>query len=94
MMVQRAGGGEPYVIQLIRPDGHALPAVHAVSRTLKHYFPPASPCPSAACSASGGTANYQMPETSVSSSRVYFLDGEADVKSLSVSGQVSLVFLR
>jgi hypothetical protein len=91
VMVQRAGGGEPYVIQLIRLDGHALPAVHAVSRALKNYFPPASPCPSAGCSVGAGTANYQMPETSTTSSRVYFLDGEADVKSLSVSGQVSLV---
>jgi hypothetical protein len=90
LMVQRAGGVEPYVIQLVRPDGRALPAVHAISRSLKTYYPPASPCPSGQC---GGpaTANYQLPETSVSATHVYFLDGESDLKSLSPSGTVSLI---
>jgi hypothetical protein len=89
VMVQRAGGAEPYVIQLIRPDGRALPAVHALSRSLKTYYPPASPCPSGQCGPA--TANYQLPETSVSATHVYFLDGEADLKSLSPSGTVSLI---
>jgi hypothetical protein len=90
VMVQRAGGAEPYVIQLVRPDGRALPAVHAVSRSLKTYFPPTSPCPTGGCPATA-TANYQLPETSVSASHVYFLDGEADLKSLSPGGAVALV---
>jgi len=88
-MVQRAGGAEPYVIQLIRPDGRALPAIHALSRSLKTYYPPASPCPSGQCGPA--TANYQLPETSVSTTHLYFLDGEADLKSLSPSGTVSLI---
>ncbi len=69
----------------------ALPAVHAVSRSLKTYFPPASPCPSGACPATTAIANYQLPETSVSATHVYFLDGEADLKSLSPGGTVTLV---
>ena len=89
MLVQRAGAGEPYVIQLLRSDGRALPAVHAMTRSLKTYFPPASPCPAGGCASD--SANYQLPETSVSSTRVYFLDGEADLKSLSRAGTVTLV---
>jgi hypothetical protein len=90
VLVQRAGGAEPYVIQLVRPDGRALPAVHAVSRSLKTYYPPASPCPSGQCRGPA-TANYQLPETSVSATHVYFLDGESDLKSLSPSGTVALI---
>jgi hypothetical protein len=89
VLVQRAGGGEPYVIQLLRPDGRTLPAVHAVTRSLKTYLPPASPCPTTGCGSE--TANYQLPETSVSSTMVYFLDGESDIKSLSPAGSVALV---
>jgi hypothetical protein len=89
-MVQRAGGGEPYVIQLVRRDGRALPAVHATSRSLKTYFPPTSPCPGGSCPATA-TANYQLPETSVSATHVYFLDGEADLKSLAPGGAAALV---
>jgi hypothetical protein len=90
VLVQRAGGAEPYVIQLVRPDGRALPAVHAMARSLKTYHPSPSPCPSGGCPDSA-TANYQLPETSVSATRVYFLDGEADVKSLSPDGTVATV---
>ena len=89
VLVQRAGAGEPYVIQLLRSDGRTLPAVHAMTRSLKSYFPPASPCPAGGCASD--SANYQLPETSVSSTRVYFLDGEADLKSLSPAGTVTLV---
>lgn len=90
VLVQRAGGAVPYVIQLIRPDGRALPAVHALARALKSYRPSATPCPSSGCPPSA-TANYQLPETSVSATHVYFLDGEGDVKSLSPAGTVALV---
>jgi hypothetical protein len=89
LLVQRAGAGEPYVVQLLRPDGRALPAVHAMARAAKTYFPPASPCPAAGCASD--TANYQLPETAISSTKVYFLDGEADLKSLSPAGAVTLV---
>ena len=89
VLVQRAGAGEPYVIQLLRPDGRALPAVHAMTRSAKAYFPASSPCPAAGCAAD--SANNQLPETGHSSTRVYFLDGEADLKSLSPAGTVTLV---
>ena len=94
VLVQRAGGAEPYAIQLVRPDGHALPAVHALARSLKTYRPTVAPCPIGACpspAAATATANYQLPETSVSATHVYFLDGEADVKSLSPTGTVAFV---
>lgn len=91
MLVQRGGGAEPYAIQLVRSDGRALPAVHPLGRSVKTYRDaPASPCPSAGCPASA-TANYQLPETSVSATRVYFLDGEADLKSLTPAGKVAQV---
>ena len=90
VLVHRAGGAEPYAIQLVRPDGRALPAVHALSRSLKTYYPLPSPCPSGRC-ANSSTANYQLPETSVSASRVYFLDGEADLNALSPSGNVTRI---
>jgi hypothetical protein len=90
VLVHRSGGAAPYVIQLVRSDGRALPAVHALARSLKTYHPAASPCPSAGC-ASSETANYQLPETSVSATHVYYLDGEADLKSLSPAGTVALV---
>jgi hypothetical protein len=90
VLVHRAGGSEPYVIQLVRRDGRALAGVHALSRSLKTYYPPSSPCPGGRCTSSA-TANYQLPETSVSASRVYFLDGEADLRSLSPLGNVTLI---
>ncbi len=91
VLVQRAGGGEPYVIQLVRPDGRALPAVHAMARSLKTYLLPASACPSGGQCTGSATANYQLPETSVSATRVYFLDGEADLKALSPTGRISSI---
>ncbi len=94
VLVQRLGGAEPYVVQLVRPDGHALPAVHAVARSLKTYRPAATPCPSGSCPSPAtalATANYQLPETSVSATHVYFLDGAADLKSLSPTGAVALL---
>lgn len=77
-------------MQLVRPDGRALPAVHALARSLKTYRPSPTACPSTGCPITA-TANNQLPETSVSTTRVYFLDGEADVKSLTPAGTVSLV---
>ena len=88
-MVHRRGLSEPYIIQLIGLDGQALPAVYALSRSDKTYFNPTGPCPGPCQDLM--TANYLMPEISVSSTRVYFLDGEGDVKSLTPSGTVSLV---
>jgi hypothetical protein len=88
VMVHQRGLSEPYVIQLVALDGHALHAVHALSRSDKTYFTtvagPGSPPDMT-------SANYLMPEISVSSTRVYFLDGDADVKSLAPSGAVKLV---
>jgi len=90
VLVERAGGGEPYVIQLVRQDGRALPAVHARARSLKTFHPVPTACPSAGCPTSA-TANNQLPETSVSATHVYFLDGEADLKSVSPGGTTVLV---
>jgi hypothetical protein len=90
VLVQRAGAGEPYVLQLVRADGRALPAVHARARSLKTFHPSPTACPSAGCPTSA-TANYQLPETSVSATHVYFLDGEADLKSMSPSGTTALI---
>jgi hypothetical protein len=91
VLVHRAGGAEPYVVQLVRGDGHALPAVHAVARSKKAYLPNPTPCASGCSNPLATTANYQLPETSVSATHVYYLDGEADVKSLSPAGTVALV---
>jgi hypothetical protein len=90
VMVHRAGVGEPYVVQLVSLDGRGGPFVQPVSRSLKQYWFPPSPCPQARCS-EGETAAYTMPETSISRTRVYFLDGESTVRSLSPDGSVQTV---
>jgi len=90
VMVHRAGVGEPYVVQLVTFDGRGGPSVQPTSRSLKQYWFPPSPCPQGRCP-EGETAAYTMPETSISSTRVYFLDGESTVKSLSPEGSVQTV---
>jgi hypothetical protein len=90
VMVHGAGSGGPYIVQLVTFDGRGGPFAQAMSRSTKQYWFPPSPCPQVRCP-EGETAGYTMPETSISSTRVYFLDGEAVVKSLSSDGAVQTV---
>lgn len=84
-MVHRAGTGEPYFVQLVAIDGRGGPWVQSLSRASKTFFL-MTPCPPAAVCADSETANYSLPETSISRTRVYFLDGETEVKSLGADG--------
>jgi hypothetical protein len=90
-MVHRAGEGEPYFVQLMGLDGRGGPWVEPVTRSAKwFYFPPAACANGAMCTAVE-TANYRIPETSISATHVYFLDGDTVIKSLSPDGTVAVV---
>ena len=92
VMVHRAGVGEPYFVQLVGLDGTGGPWVQATSRSDKMlWFPLSAPCPKGALCGDGESANSQVPETSISATRVYFLDGETQIKSLAPDGTVSSV---
>ena len=88
VMVHRAGLGEPYIVQLVGSGGAGGPAVHPLSRTDKTFYT-STPCPAGAICADAQTAAYAMPETSVSSTHVYFLDGETQVRALAPDGSVT-----
>jgi hypothetical protein len=89
VMVHRAGEGEPYFVQLVGPDGVGGPSVEPVTRSAKvYYFPPTS-CPPGAMCVSPETANYRLPETSISNTHVYFLDGDTVIRSLAPDGTVA-----
>jgi hypothetical protein len=90
-MVSRAGEGEPYYVDLVGRDGRRGAWVQPVTRTAKiFYFPPTACPPSSQCS-SAETANYKLPETSVSATHVYYLDGDTVIRSLAVDGTVTVV---
>jgi hypothetical protein len=84
-------GALPYIVQLVTFDGLGGPFAQATARSSKQYWFPPSPCPSGERCPEGETAAYTMPRTSISSTRVYFLDGESTVKSLSPDGSVQTV---
>jgi hypothetical protein len=91
VMVHRAGEGEPYYVQLVSPDGRGGPWVEPVTRSAKlYYFPPTS-CPPGGMCAGAETANYRLPETSISATRVYFLDADTVIRSLAPDGSVAVV---
>jgi len=80
------GVGETYYIHLLATDGSGGPFVTPKSRSLKmYYFPPAS-CPAGGMCAGAETAAYNLPEVSISSTRVYYLDGETQIRALSSDG--------
>jgi hypothetical protein len=89
-MVHRAGVGEPYIVQLVHFNGHGGPSVQPVSRSDKIFYL-STPCPPNALCADSETANYNLPETSQSSTHVYFLDGDTRVKSLAADGTVTTI---
>jgi hypothetical protein len=90
-MVHRAGEGEPYFVQLVGLDGVGGPWVEPVTRSAKlYYFPPTS-CPPGAMCVGTETANYRIPETSISVTHVYFLDGDTVIRSLAPDGTVAVV---
>ncbi len=88
-MVHRAGVGEPYYVQLVSFDGVGGPWAQGTTRSEKTFWFPPGGCPQGGMCGSGETANYNIPETSVSATHVYFLDGETRIKSLSPSGRVA-----
>ena len=90
VMVHRAGVGDPYIVQLVGPDNSGGPTVHPISRSDKTFYF-SSPCPSSSMCSDAETAAYAMPETSISSTRVYFLDGETQVRALAPDGTVTEV---
>jgi hypothetical protein len=77
-----SGPGEPYYIQLAALDGSGGRQVLAMARSDKLYYLPSTACPSGGLCQTAETANYAIPETSISATRVYFLDGETSIKSL------------
>jgi hypothetical protein len=92
VMVHRAGVGEPYLVQLVNLAGTGGSWVQATTRSDKTlWFPLSKPCPEGIICNDGVSANSQMPETSISSTHVYFLDGEAQIKSLARDGTVASV---
>ena len=91
VMVHRAGPDEQYFVQLVAVDGRGGPAVQALSRAQKTLFFMTSCPPAGSTCADGVTANYSIPEISISLTRVYFLDGETEVKSLGADGTVTSI---
>ena len=91
VMVGGAVASGPYIVQLVTFNGRGGPFAQATARSSKQYWFPPSPCPSGARCPEGETAAYTMPKTSISSTRVYLLDGESTVKSLSPDGSVETV---
>jgi hypothetical protein len=89
-MVQRTGS-ESYRVQLIGFDGAGGPSVKPVARFAKTYII-STPCPPTGITCIDDTSGVDaMPETSISLTHVYFLDGETRVKALSMDGTVSTI---
>jgi hypothetical protein len=84
------GVGEAYYVELVAADGVGGPFVTPESRSLKTYYFPQSYCQLGGC-ASAETAAYNLPEVSISSTRVYFLNGETQIRSLSPDGSQQTV---
>ena len=81
------GVGETYYVHLLGADGIGGPFVTPKSRSLKmYYFPTTLPCAAGETCLSAETAAYNLPEVSISSTRVYYLDGETQIRSLSADG--------
>lgn len=91
VIVYRAGEGEPYYVQLVRRDGRGGPWVQPVTRSAKVFYFPPTACPQGGMCAGSETANYRLPETSVSDTHVYFLDADTVIKSMAVDGTVAVV---
>jgi len=86
-----SGPGEVYFIELSAFDGSGGPQVTALARSSKLYYVPPGACPSGGLCQTSETANYAIPETSISAHRVYFLDGETSIKSLAGDWSVAAV---
>ena len=91
MVLHISGVGEPYYIEIDARDGLAGPMVSAKSRSEKMYYYPPSACPAGAMCAGAETAAYNLPEVSISLTRVYFLDGETSIRSLTPDGAMQEV---
>lgn len=88
VMLRLAGPGHPYVVQLVAQNGVAGAFATAMSRSPKtYYFPPGS-CSSAIPCGPTEIAAFNLPEVSISTTRVYFLDGETLIKSMTAEGTV------
>ncbi len=69
-----------YDLALVAADGTVAAKVHAAARSFIHS-PGNGP---------GGAAAYDLPEVSASSTRVYYLDGDRDVRYLGPNGSGGL----
>ncbi len=90
-MVHRAGEGEPYFVELVGRDGRRGAWAQPVTRSAKIFYFPPTACPPGAMCTSAETANYRLPETSISNTHVYFLDADTVIRSLAVDGTVTVV---
>lgn len=90
-MVHTAGLGEPYFVTLVPLNGIGGAWVQPKTRSPKEYFWPPAACPVNPLCNGSQTANYSFPETSISSTHVYFLDGDTEVRSLAPNGTVQTV---
>lgn len=89
-MVLRTSGAR-YVVQLVGFNGAAGPAVEPVARSSKTYIF-STPCPPAGSSCIDSSNGVDAkPETSISLTHVYFLDGETQINALAMDGTVSTI---
>jgi len=88
VMVHMQGPGEPYYVQLVGLDARGGPWARAVTRSSKTLFVK-RPCQAGSACDVAETAPYWLPETSVSSTKVYFLDGDDRVMVMGLDGKIS-----
>lgn len=91
VLLHISGVGEPYYIEIDTGEGLAGPMASAKSRSEKRYYLPPSSCPAGGMCVGSETAAYNLPEVSISLTRVYFLDGDTSIKSLTPDGAVQTV---
>lgn len=91
VMVHTAGGNEPYFVTMVPLDGVGGAWAQATTRTLKEYYYAPTPCPPGTMCVSSSTANYHLPEISISRTHVYFLDGDTQINSLAPDGIIQAV---
>jgi len=70
-----------YDLALVGTDGHVAARTHAAARTSIGIF----------VTGGGGAASLDLPEVSASNGRVYFLDGDQNLRSLTPAGPSGVI---
>lgn len=87
MVLHIGGVGEAYYVELVAADGTGGPFVTPESRSPKMYYIPPAACPAGPACTGPTTAAYNLPEVSISRTRVYYLNGETQIRSLLPDGE-------